>query len=94
MGILIAALSIIVSLVNLLREPPLRTLSDAWWQVGWNIFAVLISLYNWYLRYTSGGAVVMSSALILSLVVACIFLFTGRKEMELVYRRRFDGPEL
>ena len=61
---------------------------NTWWHAGGNVTAVLIALYNWYLRYTSGEAAVVPTGLLLSLVVVCILLFTGWKGWNLVYRHR------
>jgi uncharacterized membrane protein len=48
----------------------------------------LISLYNWYLRYTTGEAAILPTGLLLSFIVVCILLFTGWKGWNLVYRYR------
>jgi uncharacterized membrane protein len=50
------------------------------------VIAVLLELYNWYMRYR-GGAVV-PTGLVLSLIVVLILLFTGWKGWEMVYRDR------
>jgi len=34
-------------------------LNDAWWHAGGNVLAVLIALYNWYTRYTTGEAAIL-----------------------------------
>jgi uncharacterized membrane protein len=47
---------------------------------------VLIELYNWYSRYSSGEAAVLPTGLVLSLIVVGILLFTGWKGWEMVYR--------
>jgi uncharacterized membrane protein len=60
-------------------------LNDAWLHAGGNVLAVLIELYNWYLRYTSGEAAIVPTGLLLSLIVVCILLFTGWKGWKLVY---------
>jgi len=69
-----------------LGDEQIRGLNDAWLHAGGNVIAVLIELYNWYMRY-EGGAVV-PTGLILSLVVVLILLFTGWKGWEMVYRHR------
>jgi uncharacterized membrane protein len=63
-------------------------LNDAWWHAGGNVLAVLIELYNWYLRYTSGEAAILPTGLSLSIIVVCILLFTGWKGWKLVYLHR------
>jgi uncharacterized membrane protein len=61
-----AALAAVVGLIDVLSEPRIQALTDAWWHAGGNVLAVLIELYNWYLRYTSGEAAIVPTGLILS----------------------------
>ena len=63
-------------------------MNDAWWHAGGNVLAVLIKLYNWYLRYTSGEAAILPTGLSLSIIVVCILLFTGWKGWKFVYLHR------
>ena len=55
---------------------------------GGHVLAVLIEVYNWFLRYQSGEAAIVPTGLLLSLVVVCILLFTGWKGWKLVYLHR------
>jgi uncharacterized membrane protein len=71
-----------------LNDSRIRALNDVWLHAGGNILAVLIALYNWYLRYSSGESAVVPTGLILSLSVVLILLFTGWKGWNLVYRYR------
>ena len=87
-GLVMAALAAVIGLIDVLGEERIRTLNDTWWHAGGNVIAVLIALYNWYLRYTSGEAAVVPAGLLLSLIVVCILLFTGWKGWNLVYRHR------
>jgi uncharacterized membrane protein len=87
-GLVTAALAAVIGLVDVLSEPRIQALSDAWWHAGGNALAVVIQLFNWYLRYTSGDAAVVPTGLALSFLVVCILLFTGWKGWELVYRHR------
>jgi hypothetical protein len=41
-----------LGLVDFFGEPKIRALSDAWWHAGANVLAVLLELYNFYIRYT------------------------------------------
>ena len=87
-GLVMAALAAVVGLIDVLSEPRIQALRDTWWHAGGNILAVLLALYNWYLRYTAGDTVVTSTEFILSLVVVLLLLFTGWKGWNLVYRYR------
>jgi uncharacterized membrane protein len=87
-GLVMAALAAVVGLIDVLSEPRIQALRDTWWHAGGNILAVLLALYNWYLRYTAGDTVVTSTEFILSLVVVLLLLFTGWKGWNLVYRHR------
>jgi uncharacterized membrane protein len=93
-GLVMAALAAVVGLIDFLGEPRIQALTGAWWHAGGNVIAVVISLCNWYLRYTSGEAAIVPTGLILSLIVVCILLFTGWKGWELVYRRRVGVADL
>lgn len=83
-----AALAAVAGLIDVLSEPRIRALNDAWWHAGGNVLAVLIEVYNWYVRYTSGEAAIIPAGLSLSIIVVCILLFTGWKGWKLVYLHR------
>jgi len=87
-GIVMAGLAAIAGLIDVLSEPRIRALKDAWWHAGGNVIVVLIEIYNWYLRYTGGASVIVPTGLVLSLIVVAILLFTGWKGWEMVYRHR------
>jgi uncharacterized membrane protein len=92
-GLIMAALAAVVGLIDVLGEPKIRDLKDAWYHAGGNVLAVLIEAYNWYSRYNSGEAAVIPTGLVLSLIVVGILLFTGWKGWELVYRHRVGIAE-
>jgi uncharacterized membrane protein len=87
-GLVMAVLAAVFGLIDFLGEPRIRALNDAWWHAGGNVLAVLIALYNWYMRYTTGEAAILPTGLLLSLIVFGILLFTGWKGWNLVYRYR------
>jgi uncharacterized membrane protein len=87
-GLVMAALAAVMGLIDLLGDSRIRGLSDAWLHAGGNVIAVLIELYNFYIRYPNPPAVVIPSGLVLSLIVVLILLFTGWKGWEMVYRHR------
>lgn len=84
-GLIMAALAALAGLTDFLSEPRIRALNDAWWHAGINILAVLISLYNFYIRYADPAAVGWGG-LIISLIVVCLLLVSGWKGWEMVYR--------
>jgi uncharacterized membrane protein len=97
-GLVMAALAALVGLIDVLGEPRIRALNDAWYHAGGNVVAVLVELFNWFLRYSSGAEAVLPTGLILSLIVVGILLFTGWKGWGMVYRYRVgiadeEGPQ-
>ena len=85
-GLVMAALAAIVGLIDVLGEARIRALNDAWLHAGGNVIAVLIELYNFYLRYEQGSAAIIPTGAALSGLVVLILLFTGWKGWNLVYR--------
>jgi uncharacterized membrane protein len=84
-GLIMAALAAVLGLTDFASEPRIRALNDAWWHAGINVLAVLISLYNFFIRYgdpTSAG----TKGLVISLIVVCLLLVSGWKGWEMVYR--------
>jgi uncharacterized membrane protein len=94
-GLVMAALAAIAGLTDLVGDPRIRALNDAWWHAGGNVVAVLIELYNLFARYVQGTGAIVPTGLVLSLIVVCILLFTGWKGWDMVYRGRVgiaEGP--
>lgn len=87
-GLIMAVLAAVMGLTDVLGDAQIRNLSDGWLHAGGNAVVVLIELYNWYARYESGGAAIVPTGLVLSLIVVLILLFTGWKGWEIVYRHR------
>jgi uncharacterized membrane protein len=85
-GLILAALAAVAGLIDVLSDSQIRNLGDAWLHAGGNVLAVVLELYNWYMRY-QGGAIV-PTGLVLSLIVVAILLFTGWKGWEMVYRHK------
>jgi uncharacterized membrane protein len=85
-GLIMAAVAAVAGLIDVMGDNQIQSLSDAWLHAGGNVIAVLIQLYNWYMRYEGGS--VVPTGLILSLLVVLILLFTGWKGWEMVYRHR------
>ena len=87
-GLVMAALAALAGLTDVLGEPRIRAISDVWLHAGGNVVVVLLELYNFYTRYSTGAAAIVPTGLIISLVVVCILLFTGWKGWGMVYRHR------
>jgi uncharacterized membrane protein len=95
-GLVMAALAAVAGLIDFLGDARIRNLNDAWQHAIGNVIAVLISLFSFYWRYRNGAAGVIPAGLVMSLIVACILLFTGWKGGELVFRHRvavYDEPK-
>jgi uncharacterized membrane protein len=54
-----AALAAIAGLMDFLSDERIREMSSAWHHMIGNVVAVLLSLLNWYWRYTGGEAAVI-----------------------------------
>jgi uncharacterized membrane protein len=87
-GLVMAALAAVMGLIDFFGEPRIRAMNDAWQHAGGNILAVLIEVYNFYIRYPDPPARVVAMGLVLSLIVVAILLYTGWKGGEMVYRHR------
>lgn len=87
-GVIIGLIAALFGLIDVFSESRIRALSAVWWHAGGNVIAVLISIYNFYLRYRYGIDAVRPTGLILSIVVVLILLFTGWMGWEMVYRHR------
>jgi len=88
-GLIFAGLAALAGLIDFLGDRRIRRLDAAWWHMGGNLLAVTISAFNFYLRYQTGAAAGLNSALTLvSAIVVAILCFTGWKGWQLVYRHR------
>ena len=84
-GLIMAAIAALLGLTDFFGEARIRELNDAWWHAGINVLAVLLSLYNFYIRYADPTAA-GTKGLIVSLIVVCLLLVSGWKGWEMVYR--------
>src|SRR5918993_3161864 len=87
-ALVMAALAAIAGLTDFLGDKRIRDLSAAWHHMIGNVIAVLLSLWNWYLRYSGGEAAVLPWGLLLSLIVVGILLYTGWRGWEMVYKHK------
>jgi uncharacterized membrane protein len=88
-GLIMAALAAVLGLTDFLGERRIRNIRASWWHMGANVLAVLLSLWNFFIRYNAGaGAGLRTGDIILSAVVVAILLFSGWKGWEMVYKHR------
>ena len=87
-ALIMAALAAIAGLTDFLGDKRIRDLSAAWHHMIGNVIAVLLSLWNWYLRYSGGEAAVLPWGFVLSLIVVAILLYTGWRGWEMVYKHK------
>lgn len=96
-GLIFAGLAAITGLIDFFGDRRIRRLDAVWWHMGGNLLAIAISGFNFYVRYQTGAASGLNSALTLvSAIVVAILCFTGWKGWEMVYRDRAgvaDYPE-
>jgi uncharacterized membrane protein len=62
-ALIMAALAAAAGVTDFLGDKRIRDLSAAWHHMIGNVIAVLLSLWNWYLRYSGGEAAVLPWAL-------------------------------
>jgi uncharacterized membrane protein len=88
-ALVMAALAALAGLTDFLGERRIRNISDAWLHMIGNVTAVVLSLLNFYLRYSNGAeAGVFPWGIWISLIVVLLLLFNGWKGWELVYKHR------
>ena len=87
-ALIMAALAAVTGLTDFMGDARVRDLSAAWHHMFGNVVAVLLSLWNWYRRYSAGDAAVVPTGLLISLVVVLILLYTGWRGWEMVYKHR------
>jgi uncharacterized membrane protein len=92
-ALITAALAALAGLTDFLGDQRIRDLSAAWHHLIGNVVVVLLSLLNWYWRYTSAEATVPTGGFLVSLVVVLILLYTGWRGWEMVYLHRVGVSE-
>jgi uncharacterized membrane protein len=92
-ALVMAALAAIAGLMDFLGDERIREMSSAWHHMIGNVVAVLLSLLNWYWRYTGGEAAVIPWGLTLSTLVVLILLYTGWQGWGMVYAGRVGVEE-
>jgi uncharacterized membrane protein len=84
-----AALAAVAGLIDFLGESRIRQIGKAWWHAGGNVLALLLSLWNFFVRYGHADAAhILPTGLVLSTIVVALLLVTGWLGGELVFRGR------
>ena len=84
-GLVMAALAVVMGLIDVFGDQQVRQLTTAWWHAGANVLVVLIEFYNLFVRYEVGPAAIIANGLVLSLIAVLLLLFSGWKGGELVF---------
>ena len=92
-ALVMAALAALAGLMDFFGDERIREMSSAWHHMIGNVVAVVLSLLNWYLRYTGGEAAVLPRGLIISALVVLILLYTGWQGWSMVYSGRVGVEE-
>lgn len=88
-GLIMAGLAALAGLTDFLGERRIRNLRASWWHMGLNVSAVLISLYNFFMRDVDGAASGLPvTGIVLSAVVVAILLVSGWLGWQMVYKNR------
>ncbi|HEX5280680.1 MAG TPA: DUF2231 domain-containing protein [Micropepsaceae bacterium] len=88
-GLIMAGLAAVMGLIDFLGERRIRNLRASWWHMGLNVSAVLISLYNFFMRYVDGAAAGLPvTGIVLSAIVVAILLVSGWLGWQMVYKDR------
>ncbi len=88
-GLIMGGLAAIMGITDFLGERRIRNLNASWWHMGLNASAILISLYNFFMRDVDGAAAGLPvTGLVLSAVVVAILLVSGWLGWQMVYKDR------
>ena len=87
-ALVMGALAALAGLTDFLGDSRIRSLSAAWHHLIGNVIVVLLSVWNWFLRYSDGEAAVLPTGLLISFGVVLLLLYTGWRGWEMVYRHR------
>ena len=92
-ALIMAALAAVAGLTDFLGDERIREMSSAWHHMIGNVIAVVLSLLNWYWRYSGGDAAVVPRGVLISFLVVLILLYTGWQGWGLVYKGRVGVEE-
>ena len=92
-GILTGVMAALAGLTDFLGDRRIRALSHAWQHMIGNLIAILLSLFNLFIRFGDAEAPVLSLGLPISAAVVLILMFTGWRGGDLIYRHRVGIPD-
>jgi len=92
-ALVMAALAAAAGLMDFFGDERIRQMSSAWHHMIGNVVAVVLSIVNWYWRYTGGDAAVIPWGLTISTVGVLILLYTGWQGWGMVYSGRVGVEE-
>jgi uncharacterized membrane protein len=92
-GIVTALLAAAAGFTDFVGEPRIRALRKAWWHMGGNLLAVVLSIVNFALHMRDGAAAVLPAGLTLSAIVVVLLAFNGWMGGEMVFRHRVGVRE-
>jgi uncharacterized membrane protein len=95
-AIVMALLAAVMGFTDFFAEPRIRDIRASWLHMAGNLIAVLVSLYNFWLRHDDQEAA-YPTGLWISLAVVLLLLVNGWLGWEMVYKHRVgvaDAPPL
>ncbi len=92
-GIVTALLAAVAGFTDFVAERRIRALREAWWHMGGNLVAVMLSIVNFAIHMRDGAAAVLPTGIVLSGLVTVLLLFNGWMGGELVFRHRVGVRE-
>ena len=92
-AIVMALAAALAGFTDFLGDRRIRALSHAWQHMIGNLVAVLLSVFNLFIRLGDPEAALLSLGLPISAVVALLLVFTGWRGGDLVFRHRVGIPD-
>ena len=92
-GIAMALAAAVFGLTDFLGDRRIRALSHAWQHMIGNLAAVLLSVFNLYLRLGGPETSVLPLGLAISAIVVLLLVFTGWRGGDLVFHHRVGIPD-
>jgi uncharacterized membrane protein len=85
-GLVAAALTGLVALIDFIGEQRFRRLPDAWMYAAGGVLVAALALYNLDIRFVSGTDAILPTGLALSLSTVAVLLATPSKAWARMYR--------